>query len=584
VFWRTRLRPVWRGKGWLIIGVLACAALILGFVGYRIESDSGWEVIGYRSFQLFGLEGEPPTDPNAALIAAQWLAPLVAAAAAVKAVASIFREQLQLIGLRFFARDLRVIAGLGTVGFRLATVLYDTGAKVVAVEREAANPSIAGCRERGIPVVKGDATDADILSRTRLGRAREMFVACGADGVNLDVVRAATRVVSEPGRLRVHVHLRDLALWRPLQAQVLSAPEPFPFRLEFFNVLETAARVLLDQHPGVPEPIGDGRPQRPHVLFVGLDEIGEFAILQLAGRWLNRPAAPGERLRISVVGPAADDEVRALLERYPEIEDICAITSESADVGSAQFARGEVGCLRIEGEPVTAVYVCLASEMDGLIAALALKGLPGLSYVPLVAVLQDEEAGIANLIDTGTGGPRDVAEFGILQRALVVDVALGTNEILARLRHEEYLRGERLRGQTPETNPSMVPWEELPEPLRESNRAFADGIGKKLTDYGCALVPAPLAQANETDHVFAPDEVEQLAREEHDRWMRDLRKDGWTATTGAKDSVRKVHPLLVDWEELSEVDRDRDRDSIRALPAMLARAGFAIHRAPPPDG
>lgn len=572
---------MWRGRRWQLIGIGALAAFVLGFIGFWGEPSHQIEVVAYQSLQLFALESANVEDPNLALTSARLLAPLVAGIAVVQAAASIFREQAQLIGLRFFHRDLRVVVGLGSIGFRLATTMHEAGARVAAVEQDLGNPSIAGCRERGIPVVKGDATDASILRRTRLTRGRDVFITCGDDGVNLDVARAAMRGVSERLPLNVHVHLSDLALWRPLQAQVLSAAEPFPFRLEFFNVLEAGARVLLEEHPALLDGDSTGS-RRPHVLFVGLDEVGEFAVLQIAGRWRNLDTGPGESLRISVVGPDAHGQLRDLLERYPELEDVCDLGAESIGVSAARFQRGEMEWLSAPGPPITAVYVCLATETDGLTAALALRGLPALSGVPLVVVLFDEEAGIAGLIDAGSGRLGDVAEFGVLTRALVADVALGTFEILARLRHEEYVRGERRRGATAEINPSMVPWADLPESLRDSNRAFADGIGRKLVEYGCALVPSPLSVANVAEPVFTPEEVEELARQEHDRWMNDLMIQGWHPTDGPKDPERKLHPLLVDWEHLGEVDRDRDRESITALPAMLASAGFAIHRGPRP--
>ena len=62
-------------------------------------------------------------------------------------------------------------------------------------------------------------------------------------------------------------------------------------------------------------------------------------------------------------------------------------------------------------------------------------------------------------------------------------------------------------------------------------------------------------------------------------WVADLTRDGWRPTTGAKDPERRLHPLLVGWDELSEPDRDLDREPVREIPAMLARAGFRIVRA-----
>ncbi len=124
---------------------------------------------------------------------------------------------------------------------------------------------------------------------------------------------------------------------------------------------------------------------------------------------------------------------------------------------------------------------------------------------------------------------------------------------------------------------------DLDESLRESNRLFADSIGAKLEAARCVVVPSPLADPNEPPFVFSDDEVEELARAEHDRWCSDLRRQGWRWGP-AKDATRRLHPNLVPWSELSEDDRDKDREPIRALPRMLARVGFAIERAGPADG
>ena len=67
--------------------------------------------------------------------------------------------------------------------------------------------------------------------------------------------------------------------------------------------------------------------------------------------------------------------------------------------------------------------------------------------------------------------------------------------------------------------PSVVAWDELSDHLKEANRRFADGIGAKLQAAGCALVPAPLTGTDGAG--FADADIEQLARLEHDRWMKD---------------------------------------------------------------
>jgi hypothetical protein len=63
--------------------------------------------------------------------------------------------------------------------------------------------------------------------------------------------------------------------------------------------------------------------------------------------------------------------------------------------------------------------------------------------------------------------------------------------------------------------------------------------------------------------------------------MRDAIADGWRRTSNAgepKDAERKLHPQLVPWAQVSEEERDKDRNAIRELPAMIELTGFRIQR------
>jgi hypothetical protein len=136
----------------------------------------------------------------------------------------------------------------------------------------------------------------------------------------------------------------------------------------------------------------------------------------------------------------------------------------------------------------------------------------------------------------------------------------------------------------------IVPWERLEEQWKDANRAFADGIGAKLEAAGCVLVPAPLIDPSAPLFEFTGDELEELAELEHERWVADKQRAGWRYGP-VRDDARKIHNLLVPWEQLPEVERDKDRQPVRELPMMLAHAGFEILRAdpdslptPPPSG
>jgi len=150
----------------------------------------------------------------------------------------------------------------------------------------------------------------------------------------------------------------------------------------------------------------------------------------------------------------------------------------------------------------------------------------------------------------------------------------GTHEFLARLVHEEYRRHEEQAGRTPQTSPAMVPWDSLPEGKKESNRRQVDHMRTKLEPIGCRITR--LTDWDAASFPFTADEIERMARMEHERWCQEQRRDGWTP--GSKDLKKKTHPELASWEVLPEPKKEKDLNTVRELPGFLARAGFQIYR------
>ena len=129
----------------------------------------------------------------------------------------------------------------------------------------------------------------------------------------------------------------------------------------------------------------------------------------------------------------------------------------------------------------------------------------------------------------------------------------------AKMIHELY-REDRIRqGETVETNASLVPWENLPEGIKDSNRGQADHLPVKLRAIGLTL-EAALNAADAWQ--FTDEQIRVLAEMEHRRWMADKRLDGWQPTAGKKDSKRKLSPLLVDFDDLPEAEKHKDEQVV----------------------
>jgi class 3 adenylate cyclase len=148
-------------------------------------------------------------------------------------------------------------------------------------------------------------------------------------------------------------------------------------------------------------------------------------------------------------------------------------------------------------------------------------------------------------------------------------------EELAREAHEGYCAESRAHGDTPETNSSLRPWEELPEDLKEANRAQVADIPNKLRLLGYELAPNRGIHPSEITMTAA--DVEDLAIREHERWMSDRQRHGWTYAP-KRDNSRKRHNLLILWDQLSEREKEKDRDTIRNLPRLVERAGVKVRR------
>jgi hypothetical protein len=151
----------------------------------------------------------------------------------------------------------------------------------------------------------------------------------------------------------------------------------------------------------------------------------------------------------------------------------------------------------------------------------------------------------------------------------------GTRELVARAIHEEYLDNERKAGETPETNSSMRPWNELPNRLKDSNIRQAENIWKMLHRIHCTIGLS--SGTREPLFAFTDNEVELLAEMEHERWVDERVKKGWVYVKN-RDDMQKIHNCILPWSDLTEEQRQKDRNVIKALPAILAKVYLTVVR------
>ena len=165
-------------------------------------------------------------------------------------------------------------------------------------------------------------------------------------------------------------------------------------------------------------------------------------------------------------------------------------------------------------------------------------------------------------------------DANVFVRLMLRNVLLtAARDLLGEAVHETYR--ENQKNIKPADDPAMLPWPELAENIKESNRQQADHILDKLRAIGCGI--RPMTGDEPAPIEFDEDEIEIMAVMEHDRWMAERRLDGWVYGL-ERDHDRNTSPSLVPYDELPEDVKDYDRRAVRAIPEILALAKFEVYR------
>jgi hypothetical protein len=506
----------------------------------------------------------------------RFLIPAFSAAAAVQTFLRIFREQVNASRLPWLRGHI-IICGLSRKGFLLAGQFRKLGKQVVVIERDGENDWIESCREQGIFVLLGDAADPTLLNSAGVAQAEGLFAVCDHDGVNVEIALKAQQLAKnrKGNALICQLHVTDPQLCDLLRERELGF-ERAPFRLELFNVFERAARNMLQEYPAWKESnLIVGSP--PRILLVGLGRMGENLLLHMARDWWNRQPHPSEKVHISIIDRDAVQKIESLNIRYPQINKVCEMVPLQIELHSPEFERAEFLFREQKQLDQHAIYVCLDDDALGLHVGLTLSRHIGDANIPIV-VRMAAENGLARLLEfrrNHHGTYPYLFAFDYLGRTCTPDLLKSTpRDQLARFAHSEYIRKQIEVGAASPDDPSMRPWEQLDEVYCKANYQWVDHIPALLITIGYSS--APLSDWDAPVFQFTPDEIEILARMEHELWCTDKVADGWQYSSAPKDTDAKTHPDLVSWEHLSELEREKNRLLVANIPAFLGRAGYQV--------
>ncbi|HVN73027.1 MAG TPA: RyR domain-containing protein [Methanoregula sp.] len=508
------------------------------------------------------------------------------------AVYLYFREEIYLFPLRI-RRNHTIVCGLNYHSFLILRDLARRNQKPVIIEEDSQNSYLDSCKMEGITVIIGNPADKNTLLRAGIKRARYILAFGEDDETNAEVALQTIQIAPRQGRQKISpvIQIRDPRFYMLVRRQAFSLQPGSGPSLEFFNQYLMGAKLMLDHNPPLVTD-GPGSPPYPVIVF-GAGDLGEMITTRIARSWYGKKF-PGQKPQIFLVDINAEKICRDLGLRYSGMKDACTLIPVEQDVNAVVFGQWAL-VEKPELEQGYTAYICFSDDSLGLHTASMLAD-AGYGREIQVIVRVERNHHVARLIAEDQKNRNGMPEIvPVDMNLLTADsriIQAGEQDLVARAIHEFYCRNQRQRGETPATNKLLVSWDELGEltlakngvdgkKFQESNRNQARMIRTKLNGIGYDIGPITDWDAP-GNFRFSAEETEYLAALEHERWMQEKQSGGWRYGT-VRDDRKKTHPSIIPYNNLSEPEKEKDRDTVKQIPAIISLIDFQIYRRTPPD-
>jgi len=558
-------------RGWILLGVAGILVFVLGFIGLKQTSERAGEHLGYfdlgsAAVELFhGGARFPLTNPRyspeaPALQIARLAAKLLLALAAVKAFSLLVLERIAVYRFRK-SREHVLILGVGRKGRSFLTNLpkktKGNARAPAAIEKNALAEGLQEAKRSGALVLTGTVTDSVHLEKARAIHAGVVIAVTGDDEVNIRAIMKIAQLRAnlyrkgdrKLTRARLFAHV---ASWETRQMFARQPPFSMIDRATgtealMFNIHATAARDLIRDFAIGVRANERGSAAVRILLVANGDFMDEFLRAAIVFCQFGNGRLP----QITVLTP--DNKAAASFflrhQSVPLVAEVEFIVMEARDIPHADF---ESLC---KGQPFQLAVFALGDDLRTLYAARNAVGFDHGFQGKIVACLEQENKSLDDLLK-GASGVQVLAAIDMAasfcRLELLETPAL---EAEARALHETYCKELIARGDTVATNPSLVSWDDLPEYLRDSNRCAA---------LHNEIKRAAVAQCHGES---INNLLERLARAEHRRWMAERIMNGWRYGE-SKDDFRRLHPMIVPYDNLTDEQKEKDHQIVREVLAL----------------
>jgi voltage-gated potassium channel Kch len=532
---------------WDIVSMAAVLGFGLGLFGFASFLSEAGKSASFFDFLYFGFrlflfnydlpgDGVPYATPNTALEIARFLTPATVFYAAIRGVAVSLAQQLSLWKIRNWSGHAVVIGG-GKRGTKLALSLLQTHHRVVVVDQDPGCEYQTHHRSAGARILIGDIRDSEVQEKARLSRAGLVIAVTSSEEINFETsLKAGHHKTEEEVRILTHAPRRF--------SEIFEDRRPFDrqhgvVETRFFNYDANAARKLTLEF-GASLASRKFPTGAPRILLIGntafLPELLCNTLTQFQFALCGPP-------KFTVLANETEHfELRLPLAGKSPLSLVAEIERNKCD--PHELLKPDIVRLASD-HPFDLAFIAFSSDLDALQCARQISLAPGTPVEDVVVCLRPSH-NLVELLGQDRLLPgvkiRDLVQLG----CALDTVVNGSLDARAREIHDSYVATQSKGKKPPQNNPALVPWASLPESFRAANRAQADNIQIKT-------VQLSENRSNEF--------IESMAEAEHRRWMAERILSGWRYGD-PRDDAKKLHPSIRPYAELSEPEKEKDRDTV----------------------
>lgn len=609
---------------WLIFAILLIiVTFVLGMIGFaQQDSQRAPQTNAYLTILLFTLNNEKVGgNVGWELEAARWLGAVVWFFTILSILIQLFRQPVLVLfiaAFTLFRRGHVIVAGLGDPQAerdRLVERLREQGRDVVVIEEDAEHPGLETCRQAGAVCLTGSPLEPAMLQQAQLTRARTLLSLREDDRKNIKLLSLAASIIgsgeniprtedddplapTNPDSVGCVIQVSEPRLLEVLGQHDWNRDPYDRMHLRLFNTHEIVARAMLRECL-----IGMEMPALRKILLLGIGaggRMGEALVLRaVKDCWIDAEPGSSAKIEIHVLDENADEWVQCIRQGMSDkMTEVCRLVPVQRPANRCGF-RAHDSREELKQADFDAVFVCMGPESQALIQTAALREIL-LERTPIIVRVHDEATGFGSLLSKPNAGGlgKNIRVVGVHDR--VFDLVASMNpmvEMVAQVMHQDYLaltqrklldaraRGDLEKASEIERKKAFVPWSQLSENYRESNRALARRLREHLNvppidrhpgrQFSLKFWPRDLISPGDS-YQLSDEEITALAMQEHALWMETMLALGWRPGHGddpdSSDDARKLSPHLVPWDKLVEHMKDYDCNIIRRLPFVFAKA------------